>query len=194
MSARKIIIRLLTIGDSNVGKSSLLARYTDNTFYPEFVTTIGIDFKCKTVELDGKQVLIQLWDTAGQERFHSITRNYYKGAEGILLVYDVTAKSSFDNVVKWISDINTYSDGTIIKILIGNKIDLENQRVISTQMGEALAKEHNILFFETSNKNNVNVTESIDGLAKQILVTKQIPNVNTPLLGGPVDRKIKKCC
>ncbi|KAL4341336.1 hypothetical protein GQ457_08G012770 [Hibiscus cannabinus] len=119
------LIKLLLIGDSGVGKSCLLLRFSDGSFTTSFITTIGIDFKIRTVELDGKRIKLQIWDTAGQERFRTITTAYYRGAMGILLVYDVTDESSFNNIRNWIRNIEQHASDNVNKILVGNKADME---------------------------------------------------------------------
>ena len=161
------LIKLLLIGDSGVGKSCLLLRFSDNTFTTSFITTIGIDFKIKTIDLDGKKVKLQIWDTAGQERFRTITTAYYRGAMGILLVYDVTDESSFTNVRQWMRNIEQHASKNVDKILIGNKCDLPN-RTVPVDKGEALAKDFNIPFMETSAKNNVNVENAFIAIARMV--------------------------
>jgi Ras-related protein Rab-8A len=128
------LIKLLLIGDSGVGKSCLLLRFSDGSFTTSFITTIGIDFKIRTIELDGKRIKLQIWDTAGQERFRTITTAYYRGAMGILLVYDVTDESSFNNIRNWIRNIEQHASDNVNKILVGNKADMdESKRVCSAQ-------------------------------------------------------------
>ncbi|KAI5395385.1 Ras- protein RABE1a, variant 2 [Lathyrus oleraceus] len=127
------LIKLLLIGDSGVGKSCLLLRFSDGSFTTSFITTIGIDFKIRTIELDGKRIKLQIWDTAGQERFRTITTAYYRGAMGILLVYDVTDESSFNNIKNWIRNIEQHASDNVNKILVGNKADMdESKRVCPT--------------------------------------------------------------
>jgi len=121
-------IRLLLIGDSGVGKSCLLLRFSDNSFTPSFITTIGIDFKIRTIELDGKKIKLQVWDTAGQERFRTITTAYYRGAMGILLVYDCTDEKSFGNINTWMRNIEQNASENVNKILLGNKCDLTEKK------------------------------------------------------------------
>eukprot|EP00300_Choanocystis_sp_HF-7_P009130 c16276_g1_i1.p1 GENE.c16276_g1_i1~~c16276_g1_i1.p1 ORF type:complete len:215 (-),score=59.09 c16276_g1_i1:133-744(-) len=162
-------IKLLLIGDSGVGKSCLLLRFSDNSFTPSFITTIGIDFKIRTIELDGKRIKLQIWDTAGQERFRTITTAYYRGAMGILLVYDVTNQETFQNIRNWMRNIEENAAETVNKILIGNKSDLEDKRQVSTQEGQALAAEFGIPFFETSAKTDENVEESFVTMARDIM-------------------------
>lgn len=162
------LIKLLLIGDSGVGKSCLLLRFSDDSFTTSFITTIGIDFKIKTIELDGKRIKLQIWDTAGQERFRTITTAYYRGAMGILLVYDVTDEQSFANIRNWIRNIEQHAADNVDKVLIGNKCDMVNDKVVETAKGKALADEYGVKFFETSAKMNTNVTESFTSIAKAI--------------------------
>ncbi|KAJ1416552.1 small GTPase superfamily, partial [Ochromonadaceae sp. CCMP2298] len=122
-------IKLLMIGDSGVGKTCLLLRYANDSFSPTFITTIGIDFKIKNIQLDGKRIKLQIWDTAGQERFRTITTSYFRGAQGILLVYDVTDRNSFISIRNWVAQIQMHADVNVNKILIGNKCDVQDQRV-----------------------------------------------------------------
>ncbi|XP_073054751.1 ras-related protein RABE1c-like [Primulina eburnea] len=163
------LIKLLLIGDSGVGKSCLLLRFSDGSFTTSFITTIGIDFKIRTVELDGKRIKLQIWDTAGQERFRTITTAYYRGAMGILLVYDVTDESSFNNIRNWIRNIEQHASDNVNKILVGNKADMdESKRAVPTSKGQALADEYGIQFFETSAKTNLNVEQVFFSIARDI--------------------------
>ncbi|CAM8961786.1 unnamed protein product [Rhodiola kirilowii] len=163
------LIKLLLIGDSGVGKSCLLLRFSDDSFTTSFITTIGIDFKIRTVELDGKRIKLQIWDTAGQERFRTITTAYYRGAMGILLVYDVTDESSFNNIKNWIRNIEQHASDNVNKVLVGNKADMdESKRAVPTAKGQALADEYGIKFFETSAKTNLNVEQVFFSIAKDI--------------------------
>ncbi|CAN8237390.1 unnamed protein product [Cochlearia groenlandica] len=163
------LVKLLLIGDSGVGKSCLLLRFSDDTFTTSFITTIGIDFKIRTIELDGKRIKLQIWDTAGQERFRTITTAYYRGAMGILLVYDVTDESSFNNIRNWMKNIEQHASNNVNRILVGNKADMdESKRAIPTEKGQALADEYGIKFFETSAKTNLNVENVFLSIAKDI--------------------------
>ncbi|KAG6511890.1 hypothetical protein ZIOFF_029969 [Zingiber officinale] len=170
------LIKLLLIGDSGVGKSCLLLRFSDGSFTTSFITTIGwvklhplIDFKIRTIELDGKRIKLQIWDTAGQERFRTITTAYYRGAMGILLVYDVTDESSFNNIRNWIRNIEQHASDNVNKILVGNKADMdESKRAVPTASGQALADEYGIKFFETSAKTNLNVEQVFFSIARDI--------------------------
>merc|ERR1712023_164091 len=121
---------LVLIGDSGVGKSCLLLRFADDTYTDSYISTIGVDFKIRTIELDGKTVKLQIWDTAGQERFRTITSSYYRGAHGIIIVYDVTDKESFQNVKHWLQEIEKYANDGVVMLLVGNKSDLQSKKVV----------------------------------------------------------------
>ena len=130
--------------------------------------TIGVDFKIRTIDVDGKTIKLQIWDTAGQERFRTITTSYFRGAQGILLVYDVTDRRSFESIRNWISQIQQHADVHVNKILVGNKCDMLDEKVVSTEEGEKLAKEFNMPFWECSAKNNINVDESFIGIGRGV--------------------------
>ncbi|KAM0790635.1 GTPase Ypt2 [Microbotryomycetes sp. NB124-2] len=163
-----MLAKMLLIGDSGVGKSCLLLRFCDDAWTPSFITTIGIDFKIRTIELDGKRIKLQIWDTAGQERFRTITTAYYRGAMGILLVYDVTDERSFNNIRTWHANVEQHASEGVNKILIGNKCDWEDKKVVTEQQGQELAEELGLRFLETSAKTNINVEEAFFALARDI--------------------------
>lgn len=175
------LIKLLLIGDSGVGKSCCLLRFSEDSFTPSFITTIGIDFKIRTIELDGKRVKLQIWDTAGQERFRTITTAYYRGAMGILLVYDVTDERSFNNIRTWFSNVEQHATEGVNKILIGNKCDWEEKRAVSTERGQQLADELGIPFMEVSAKGNINIEKAFYSLAGDI--KKRIIDTSKPEAG-----------
>ncbi|CBJ32986.1 Rab8A, RAB family GTPase [Ectocarpus siliculosus] len=161
-------IKLLMIGDSGVGKTCLLLRYANDSFSQTFITTIGIDFKIKNIDLDSKRIKLQIWDTAGQERFRTITTSYFRGAQGILLVYDVTDKKSFNSIRNWVAQIQQHADVAVNKILIGNKCDMDEDREVSREEGAQLAAEYGIQFFETSAKNDINVEKGFITIAREV--------------------------
>jgi len=165
-------IKLLTIGDSAVGKTCLISQFARDSFNPNFITTIGIDYKIKEVEIDGSKYKLLIWDTAGQERFRTITTSYFRGCQGILLVYDITQHKTFANVRNWMDQINTVNDGQdVCKILLGNKCDMTEEREVSTEEAKKLAEEFKIPFMETSAKDNINVKDAFLTITKDVVKT-----------------------
>jgi len=164
----ELMMKLLLLGDSGVGKTCLLLRFADDIFSDTFISTIGIDFKHKNVEIDARKVKLQIWDTAGQEKYRTITSAYYRSAQGILLCYDCTDEKSFNNVVNWVRNIDEHANSNVNKVLVGNKCDMPDKRVISTEKGRALAQKYGIKFFETSARNNQGVSEAFMALAKEV--------------------------
>ncbi|XP_048845858.1 ras-related protein Rab-8A-like isoform X2 [Brienomyrus brachyistius] len=162
------LFKLLLIGDSGVGKTCVLFRFSEDAFNSTFISTIGIDFKIRTIELDGKKIKLQIWDTAGQERFRTITTAYYRGAMGIMLVYDITNEKSFDNIKNWIRNIEEHASADVEKMVLGNKCDVNDKRQVSKDQGEKLALEYGIKFMETSAKANINVENAFLTLARDI--------------------------
>merc|ERR1719240_169224 len=162
------LFKLLLIGDSGVGKSCLLLRFADDTYTESYISTIGVDFKIRTIDLDGKTVKLQIWDTAGQERFRTITSSYYRGAHGIIIVYDVTDKESFNNVKHWINEIDKYAADGVNKLLVGNKCDLASKKVVAYDEAKELADSLGVRFMETSAKNAHNVEQAFQIMAGEI--------------------------
>ncbi|EXX71420.1 Ypt1p [Rhizophagus irregularis DAOM 197198w] len=162
------LFKLLLIGDSGVGKSCLLLRFADDTYTESYISTIGVDFKIRTIDLEGKTVKLQIWDTAGQERFRTITSSYYRGAHGIIVVYDVTDQDTFANVKQWLQEIDRYACEGVNKLLVGNKSDLTNKKVVEYTTAKEFAEQLNIPFLETSAKNATNVEQAFLTMAKQI--------------------------
>lgn len=162
------LFKLLLIGNSGVGKSCILMRYADNSFTENFFNTIGVDFKIKTINLNDQVIKMQIWDTAGQDRFRTLTSSYYRGAHGIIIVYDVTSKDSFDNVRQWMQEIEKFASENVNKLLIGNKSDLEEQREVSYDEGVELAKKYDIPFLEVSAKNSTHVDDTFTTMASEI--------------------------
>ncbi|TYI91375.1 hypothetical protein E1A91_D03G187800v1 [Gossypium mustelinum] len=162
------LFKLLLIGDSDVGKSCLLLRFSDDSYLESYISTIGVDFKIRTVEQDGKTIKLQIWDTAGQERFRTITSSYYRGAHGIIIVYDVTDQESFNNVKQWLNEIDRYATENVNKVLVGNKCDLSAKKVVSYEAAKAFADELGIPFMETSAKNATNVEDAFIAMTASI--------------------------
>jgi Ras-related protein Rab-1A len=154
-----LLYKVLIIGDSAVGKSCLLLQFSDQTFSENYVSTIGVDFKIRTMDVSGKQIKLQIWDTAGQERFQTITANYYHGSHAIAVVYDITSRASFENLRRWLSDVDRLSNPQVCKIVVGNKADLEDKRQVRRDEGQAFADNLGVPFLETSAKTSYNVRE-----------------------------------
>ncbi|XP_057312892.1 ras-related protein Rab-10-like [Hydractinia symbiolongicarpus] len=180
------LFKLLLIGDSGVGKTCLLFRFSDDAFNTTFISTIGIDFKIKTVEVDGKKIKLQIWDTAGQERFHTITTSYYRGAMGIMLVYDITQEKTFDNIAKWLRNIDEHASEGVERMILGNKCDMEDKRMVNKEKGEGIAREHGIRFYETSAKDNICVEEAFMQLTQDILRKHQAGAAQSEASSGVV--------
>uniref|UniRef100_A0A8C9AQE6 Ras-related protein Rab-13 n=1 Tax=Prolemur simus TaxID=1328070 RepID=A0A8C9AQE6_PROSS len=153
------LFKLLLIGDSGVGKTCLIIRFAEDNFNNTYISTIGIDFKIRTVDIEGKKIKLQVWDTAGQERFKTITTAYYRGAMGIILVYDITDEKSFENIQNWMKSIKENASAGVERLLLGNKCDMEAKRKVQKEQADKLAREHGIRFFETSAKSSMNVDE-----------------------------------
>ncbi|XP_027025800.1 ras-related protein Rab-3B [Tachysurus fulvidraco] len=164
------MFKLLIIGNSSVGKTSFLFRYADDSFSNSFVSTVGIDFKVKTVYRNDKRVKLQIWDTAGQERYRTITTAYYRGAMGFILMYDITNEESFNAVQDWATQIKTYSWDNAQVILVGNKCDMADERVIPVEKGKHLADQLGFEYYEVSAKENINVRQVFERLVDIICV------------------------
>merc|ERR1712154_590649 len=195
------LFKLLLIGDSGVGKSCLLLRFADDTYTDSYISTIGVDFKIRTVDLDTKTIKLQIWDTAGQERFRTITSSYYRGAHGIIIVYDITDKESFDNVRQWLFEIDRYASENVCKLLVGNKSDLANKRAVEYEAAKGFADELQIPFLETSAKNATNVEQAFLTMAAQIknkMQSQPAPAARktniSEIQSKPIDNNKGGCC
>ncbi|VDN53693.1 unnamed protein product [Dracunculus medinensis] len=166
------LFKLLLIGDSGVGKTCVIFRFSDDSFNNSFISTIGIDFKIRTIELDGKKIKLQIW--------YELKTSYYRGAMGIMLVYDITNEKSFDNIKNWVRNIEEHASSDVDRMIIGNKCDAEEKRQVSRERGEQLAIEYGTKFMETSAKANINVEEAFFTLARDIkLKTERATHQNT---------------
>ena len=205
MSSDNIIFKILTLGEGGVGKTAILKRYVENKFEKHHLATIGIDYQSKTIKIKNKEIKLKIWDTAGQERYKNIASQLYKGADGIMLVYDITNDYSFSKITDWMEQINNnLSKNDIGIVLIGNKSDIED-RMIDKEKGEEKAKEYGIEFYETSALNGNGINEAFEGLAKQILKNYKIKNnevgsrtislqSSRPEDVVETDKKKRKCC
>ena len=191
--------KILTIGESGVGKTCVLRRFVENKFLKNHLATIGIDFKTRVIEVNGLNIKLKIWDTAGQERFRNITNQYYKGADGILLVYDVTDEESYNKIHDWMDQITSNTDNEDIGlVLLGNKCDME-QRAVTEQMGKDLANDLKISYYETSALSGQGITEAFKGLTIDIMKKKKLnvngaDNIELNKKGGKKNKKDSDCC
>ncbi|GMI09168.1 hypothetical protein TrLO_g12374 [Triparma laevis f. longispina] len=167
------LFKLVLIGDSGVGKSCLLLRFADDAFTESYISTIGVDFRFRTVKIDRKTVKLQIWDTAGQERFRTITSAYYRGADGIIMVYDVTSSESFDHVSDWLSEVNRYASEGTCKLLVGNKSDRSDAIPSLKDSAKAFSDDLGIPFLETSAKSAENVEEAFLTMAGELITIRE---------------------
>ena len=197
---------MVLIGDSGVGKSNLLSRFTRNEFSLESKSTIGVEFATRSLDVDGKTVKAQIWDTAGQERYRAITSAYYRGAVGALLVYDVTKRESFDDAAKWLKELRDHADANIVITLVGNKSDLEHLRVVQTSDAAKYAEHEGVSFIETSALESTNVESAFQNILAEIydVVSKRALDdggdedggtIEVKAVGnGGVKKSASKCC
>jgi len=162
------LFKYIIIGDTGVGKSCLLLQFTDKRFQPVHDLTIGVEFGARMITIDQRQIKLQIWDTAGQESFRSITRSYYRGAAGALLVYDITRRETFNHLTRWLEEARQNANQSMVIMLIGNKSDLDHRRQVSFEEGEKFAKDHGLIFLETSAKTAANVEEAFIHTAQKI--------------------------
>ena len=198
----EIILKILILGDMTVGKTTLLLKYIDN-FTPEvYISTLGVDYKTKSIVYNGVNVVLQIWDTAGQERYRVITKSFVKGTDGIIFMYDITQKGSFVNIKKWIEETEEENPIKVEKIIVGNKIDKEENRQVTDEMKEKLSKELDIDLIEISAKKGIDVDKVFDILVEKILgnmTTEQIirkyrRSWAESICSSQPPRQKKKCC
>ena len=186
-----ITFKILTIGESGVGKTCVLRRFVENKFLKNHLATIGIDFKTKTLNINNQEIKLKIWDTAGQERFRNITTQYYKGADGIVLVYDVTDEASYEKIRDWMEQIlaNTQQED-IGLVLLGNKCDME-PRNVTEEMGKKMAEELKVSYFETSALNGIGIKEAFEQLTRDIMKKRGVGESNSEV-GVSLNNKNKK--
>ncbi|KAL1534922.1 Ras-related protein RABA2a [Salvia divinorum] len=199
------LFKVVLIGDSGVGKSNLLSRFTRNEFCLESKSTIGVEFATRTLQVEGRTVKAQIWDTAGQERYRAITSAYYRGALGALLVYDVTKPTTFENVSRWLKELRDHADSNIVIMLIGNKTDLKHLRAVATEDAQSFAEREGLSFIETSALEATNVEKAFQTILSEIyrIISKKPLSSDEPaanikegktLVVGPQDTDTKKTC
>ncbi|KXN72676.1 ras-domain-containing protein [Conidiobolus coronatus NRRL 28638] len=162
------LFKVVLIGDSSVGKSNLLSRFTRDEFNLDSKSTIGVEFATRSIQVDGKSIKAQIWDTAGQERYRAITSAYYRGAVGALLVYDITKHPSFENVNRWLKELRDHAESNIVIMLVGNKSDLRHVRAVPTEDAKTFASENGLSFIETSALDKTNVDAAFEGILTEI--------------------------
>ena len=196
-----VFFKILLIGDLGVGKSCVILRYVEGDFPGNIMSSIGVDFKTKQIDLDDRLIKLQIWDTAGHEKFRTITTSYYKSAHAIIILYDITQKASFDHIRNWITEIDKFGKQGVLKVIVGNKLDMENNRKITKEAAENLALKYGIKFWEVSAKDNTNIEEMFLDTIKTLLEknSKIISEgssmaTNIQLNKNVKNKKNKKCC
>ena len=189
-------IKLLIVGDTNVGKTNFIYRFIENKFVPNYMATTGIDLKTTTIEINGKKIRIQLWDTAGQEKYRSITKNLFLKVQGILAVFDITNENSFLNLKTWMKSIKEECGSHIKVIIVGNKSDLEEQRAISKNEAISYAKEEKVEYIEASPKTGENIKNAIKKKKKKVMENMETTNDFSFTLDSSqiIPKKKHKCC
>uniref|UniRef100_A0A7S1TZX5 Ras-related protein Rab-11A n=1 Tax=Phaeomonas parva TaxID=124430 RepID=A0A7S1TZX5_9STRA len=200
------LFKVVLIGDSGVGKSNLLTRFTRNEFNLESKSTIGVEFATKTIKIDAKWIKAQIWDTAGQERYRAITSAYYRGAVGALLVYDISKHPTFENVERWLRELREHAESNIVVMLVGNKSDLGHLRAVSTEEAMEFAERNDLAFIETSALDSSGVEVAFTRILKEIFTlmnqrsiagngsTETVAGGNAISLGGGAPQESKGCC
>ena len=170
--------KIMVLGESKTGKANLIKRYTQNKFEGIYLTTVGVDFHDKVIQIEDKKIRLQIWDTAGQERFRNVSKNYFHSSDGFLLVYDITSLYSFKSLNYWLEQIRLNAPENIKCVLVGNNSDLEKYREVKYEDAEEFAKKNNIKFYEVSSRNGDNVNEVFDYLAHEIYNEVKLKGIN----------------
>ena len=205
MEEYDMMVKVIIIGDSGVGKTNIMSKFLKNKFMEESKATVGVEFGSKLFDLNGHKIKAQIWDTAGQEKYKSITGAYFKGSKGALIVYDITQKNTFESLEKWVNDLKSAGDPKITIILIGNKSDLEENRQVSKEQGEEKAKSFGCAFLETSALSGDNIDKAFNMMVKEIFEkfsndSAEDSELESGFKGEDlkldkvVDKKKKKCC
>ena len=196
-----VFFKILLIGDLGVGKSCVILRYVEGDFPGNIMSSIGVYFKTKQIELDEHSIKMQIWDTAGHEKFRTITTSYYKSAQAIIILYDITQKSSFEHIRNWITEIDKFGKQGVLKVIVGNKLDLENNRKISKEDAENLALKYGVKLWEVSAKDNTNIEEMFVDTIKTLLEKNSKIISESSSMGNNIklsknikNKKNKKCC
>ena len=196
-----VFFKILLIGDLGVGKSCVILRYVEGDFPGNIMSSIGVDFKTKQIDLDDRLIKLQIWDTAGHEKFRTITTSYYKSAHAIIILYDITQKASFDHIRNWITEIDKFGKQGVLKVIVGNKLDMENNRKITKEAAENLALKYGIKLWEVSAKDNTNIEEMFLDTIKTLLeknskiISEGSSMANNIQLNKDTkNKKKKKCC
>ena len=189
-------IKIIILGDSKVGKTSFIIRFTKNKFDETYLATIGIDYIYRIINIENKLYKLMFYDTAGEEKYKSIPKNHIKNVQGIILMYDITNKKSFDSIIDWISDVKEINGENFPMILVGNKIDLNESREVTEEMGYELAEKNQIEFFETSNKDGTNIQEAGLEIVYKILSETKVNNSRIERIGTANTNNCtsRKCC
>ena len=202
INKNSIFFKILLIGDLGVGKSCVILRYIEDDFPLNIMSSIGVDFKSKQIEIDDRLIKMQIWDTAGHEKFRTITTSYYKSAHAIIILYDITEQASFEHIKNWMVEIDKFAKQGVLKVIVGNKKDLEDKRQVSKESAESLAEKYGVKYMEVSAKDNINIDELFLDTVKTLLekhlkqksndIPMQTSNNNVVLNRKPI--KKKKCC
>ena len=189
-------IKIIILGDSEVGKTSFIIRFTKNKFDETYLATIGVDYKDRIINIENKLYKLMYYDTAGEEKYKSIPKNHIKNVQGIILMYDITNKKSFDSIIDWISDVKEIKGENFPMILVGNKIDLNESREVTEEMGYELAEKNQIEFFETSNKDGTNIQDAGLEIVYKILSETKVNNSRIERIGTANTNNCtsRKCC
>ena len=195
-SKNEEIIKIMILGNYSVGKTSFLIRFTKNKFDETYLATIGIDYKYRIINIENKLYKLMFYDTVGEEKYKSIPKNHIKNVQGIILMYDITNKKSFDSIIDWISDVKEINGENFPMILVGNKIDLNESREVTEEMGNELAEKNQIEFFETSNKDGTNIQEAGLEIVYKILSETKVNNSRIERIGTANTNNCtsRKCC